>query len=165
MKLYHGSNVDIDTIDLKKCRPNKDFGCGFYLTDIYEQAQKMALRVSRLYGGNPTVNCFEVDIDKLFASGLSIRKFDEANKEWAFFVMNNRGKSDADTLTDSNFDNRFDVVIGPVANDDMAMLFRQFESGFITEEILVKEMKYKQMTSQYSFHTQKAITFLRKVCL
>lgn len=34
MILYHGSNVAIDKIDLAKCRPYKDFGKGFYLTDI-----------------------------------------------------------------------------------------------------------------------------------
>lgn len=33
MILYHGSNIAIDVIDLSKCRPNKDFGQGFYLTD------------------------------------------------------------------------------------------------------------------------------------
>ena len=36
MILYHGSNLEIDVIDLNKCRPNKDFGKGFYLTDIPE---------------------------------------------------------------------------------------------------------------------------------
>lgn len=34
MKLYHGTNVEFDRILLSKCRPNKDFGRGFYLTDI-----------------------------------------------------------------------------------------------------------------------------------
>ena len=46
MILYHDSNVDIKTIDLSKCSPNKDFGRGFYLTTIKEQAQRMALRVA-----------------------------------------------------------------------------------------------------------------------
>ena len=32
MKLYHGSNVSIDTIDLKRGRRGKDFGQGFYLS-------------------------------------------------------------------------------------------------------------------------------------
>ena len=35
--LYHGLNVTIDAIKLDKCSPNKDFGRGFYLTDIEEQ--------------------------------------------------------------------------------------------------------------------------------
>ena len=32
MKLFHGSNIEIDEVDLAKCMPNKDFGCGFYTT-------------------------------------------------------------------------------------------------------------------------------------
>ena len=32
-----------------QCRLYKDFGQGFYLTDIEEQAQKMAIRVARIY--------------------------------------------------------------------------------------------------------------------
>ncbi|MDR1158105.1 MAG: DUF3990 domain-containing protein [Oscillospiraceae bacterium] len=38
MILYHGSNMKVSKVDLLKCRPYKDFGCGFYLTDIEEQA-------------------------------------------------------------------------------------------------------------------------------
>ena len=40
MKLYHGSNTEINSIELSKCRPYKDFGRGFYLTTLPEQAQK-----------------------------------------------------------------------------------------------------------------------------
>jgi hypothetical protein len=46
MILYHGSNVKIIDIDLSKARPFKDFGRGFYLTEIKEQAQRMAIRVT-----------------------------------------------------------------------------------------------------------------------
>ena len=61
MILYHGTNCSIDKIDLDKCRPYKDFGKGFYLTTIREQAEKMAHRVARIYGGEPTVNVYEFD--------------------------------------------------------------------------------------------------------
>lgn len=44
MKLYHGTNQDIEAIDLSLCMPNKDFGRGFYLTDIRKQAEYMAIR-------------------------------------------------------------------------------------------------------------------------
>lgn len=50
MRLYHGSNIVIDSINLAMCRPYKDFGKGFYLTDIKEQAENMAVRVSKIYG-------------------------------------------------------------------------------------------------------------------
>ena len=64
---------------------------------------------------------------------------------------------------DNNFDNRYDIVFGPIANDDLALLFRQFTDGLISVETLVKEMKYKKLTNQYSFHTEKAISLLKKV--
>jgi len=53
MILYHGSNTQIKHIDVNMCRPYKDFGQGFYLTTIKNQAIKMAKRVSRIYGGTP----------------------------------------------------------------------------------------------------------------
>ena len=40
MRLYYGSNIVIDNINLAMCRPYKDFGRGFYLTDIEEEAKK-----------------------------------------------------------------------------------------------------------------------------
>ena len=163
MILYHGSNLEIDVIDLNKCRPNKDFGKGFYLTDIPEQAMRMARRVSLIYGGNPIVTCFEADLDKLMNSNLSIRKFDQPDIEWATFVMNNRsGKKPDANSPECNLVNQYDIVIGPVANDDMALLFRQFEEGFIDIGILTREMTYKKLTNQYSFHTQRAVALLKK---
>ncbi|MBQ9274757.1 MAG: DUF3990 domain-containing protein [Succinivibrio sp.] len=59
MLLYHGSNTDIKDINLAMCRPYKDFGQGFYLTVLKEQAQKMATRVAGIYGGVPVLNIYE----------------------------------------------------------------------------------------------------------
>ena len=42
MKLYHGTNIDFEKIDIAKSKPNKDFGRGFYLSADYKQAQNMA---------------------------------------------------------------------------------------------------------------------------
>ena len=41
MRLFHGSNMEIDEVDLSKCLPNKDFGCGFYTTLLEEQAWRI----------------------------------------------------------------------------------------------------------------------------
>ena len=49
MKLYHGSNVSIETIDLKRGRKGKDFGQGFYLSADRNQAQMMAERTVELF--------------------------------------------------------------------------------------------------------------------
>ena len=163
MILYHGSNLEIDQIDLAKCRPYKDFGQGFYLTDLQDQSMRMAERVARIYGGEPVVTFFEADVDAMIKSDLSVRVFNNPDISWATFVMNNRSHTyTAKNSNECNLENQYDLVIGPVANDDMALLFRQFEEGYISIEILTREMTFKQLTKQYSFHTPRAILYLRK---
>ena len=143
----------------------KDFGKGFYLTDIKEQAEKMAVRVSKIYGGSPVVNIFEIQDDFRKIESLKIKDFGlETTEEWAKFVMNNRNRTFTnlkDTLC--NKDNKYDIVIGPVVDDNMALLFRQYENEIIDFETLLKGMIYKKTSSQYSFHTEKSIKLLRKV--
>ena len=165
MKLYHGSNVVIESINLAMCRPYKDFGKGFYLTDIEEQAKQMAKRVSRIYGGSPVVNIFEIQDDFRKMSDIKIMDFGiQTTEEWAKFVMSNRNRAFTDEVnTLCNRDNKYDIVIGPVADDNMALLFRQYENEIIDFETLLKGMIYKKTSSQYSFHTEKVIRLLRKV--
>ena len=52
--------------------------------------------------------------------------------------------------------------MGPIANDDLALLFRQFSDGLITVETLTREMELKKLTNQYSFHSEKALSYLIK---
>ena len=42
MKLYHGTNADIETIDLSQGLRHKDFGQGFYATPDKTTAIRMA---------------------------------------------------------------------------------------------------------------------------
>ena len=164
MQLYHGSNTNIINIQLSICRPYKDFGRGFYLTDIKEQAQNMAKRVVKLYGGVPFVNVYEFDETFLDDSALNIKQFERfPTEEWAEFIMNNRNRqfNDPSNIL-CNHDNKYDIVIGPVANDDISALFRQFTDGLISKQILVQNLTYRELTSQYSFHTEKAIRLLNK---
>ena len=51
INLFHGTNVSFDTIELSRCRPYKDFGKGFYLTDIRSQAEEMAIRRTNISRG------------------------------------------------------------------------------------------------------------------
>ena len=57
----------------------------------------------------------------------------------------------------------YDIVIGPVADDAMALLFRHFNDGLIDAEMLLHGLKYKQVSSQYLFHTEEAIKLLHKL--
>jgi len=163
MLLYHGSNQDIDSIDLSQCKPFKDFGRGFYLTTIEDQAGFMAKRTARIFGGSPYVSIYEFDEKSLLSEEFSVKVFPEPSAEWALFVLNNRNRNFVDKSdSNSNHDNKYDIVTGPVANDDIALLFRSFTSKYIDIDALVKGMKYKKLSNQYSFHTEKATKFLLK---
>ena len=119
MRLYHGSNTDIKVINLDMCRPYKDFGKGFYLTEMREQAEKMAKRVARIYGGSPIVNVYDIEDSFIKMEELMIKNFGvETSSEWARFVRNNRNKKFTDySDPECIFDNKYDIVIGPVADE------------------------------------------------
>jgi len=162
MILYHGSNVKIAEVDLSKCRPFKDFGRGFYVTDLQSQAYHMAKRVARLYGGSPVVMRFTLGNDIYSDTSMRILSFVKPSRDWALFVINNRDRSFADFgSTLCNQDNKYDMVFGPVANDDIAYLFRTFRSGLIDIDALLRGLEYKKLTNQYSFHTQRALAYLK----
>jgi hypothetical protein len=164
MILYHGSNIKIVNIDLSKARPFKDFGRGFYLTEIKEQAERMAIRVADRFGGSPCVSAFELS-EKIFDDKvLSILKFESPSKDWALFVMNNREKSFSDVENRLyNGDNKYDIVIGAVANDDLVGTFDLFRDGFMSIDDVVKQITYKNLTNQFSFHSEKAIAYIKAV--
>lgn len=61
MKLYHGSNIEIEKIDLYKSKPCKDFGRRFYLSDNQIQAEELARFRALTVGGNPAITIFEFD--------------------------------------------------------------------------------------------------------
>lgn len=157
MILYHGSNTAIERIDLEKCRPYKDFGKGFYLTDIRLQAERMAARTSKMFKGEPTLTSFEFNLDEAAEKGLKIKIFDNPDEEWARFVMANRDINVPHPCHD------YDIIIGPVADDTIARLLRMFTENFISEEQLVKELTFSQVTSQYFFHTEAAVKMLKKL--
>ena len=97
MRLFHGSNMEIAKVDLSKCMPNKDFGCGFYTTLLEEQAWRMAQRRARIDGGRPTVTVYEVPDDLAERSDLNCRIFDDKPTiEWAIFIKNNRDRKFTD---------------------------------------------------------------------
>lgn len=91
IELYHGSNLFIDKIDFTKCKPYKDFGQGFYLTDIFPQAMEMAIKRTRIVGsGSPVVTKFLFDEKLLIDGSLKVLTFDSPSIEWAKFILANR---------------------------------------------------------------------------
>ena len=159
MRLYHGSNMAFRDVDHSVCRPNKDFGQGFYLAPDRIAAERMAKRTVRRFGGKAYLMTYEFDEAALV--DVPVKRFPQPSEEWAMFVMANRRPQVA--ATDHNRDNRYGMVVGLVANDDLALLFRQFTLGLVTVEMLVREMHFKQLTIQYSFHTPLAVSALKFV--
>ena len=138
--LYHGSNVTIDTIKLDKCSPNKDFGRGFYLTDIEEQAIQMASRRVRISGkGEPVVSAYIFDENLLDDAGLRVKIFDAPSEEWALFVLGNR------EAANTGYYHGYDVVIGPVADDGVAFQLERYVRRLISLETLVEELTYRKL--------------------
>ena len=74
MKLYHGTNIDFSTIDLAKSNKYKDFWQGFYLTDIRSQAEELAAKKSRLFGGYPVIQEYAFDESILDNNELKVLK-------------------------------------------------------------------------------------------
>jgi hypothetical protein len=164
MILFHGSNLEIDQIDLNFCRPYKDFGKGFYTTELEEQANDMAKRTIRIFGGKPCVTKFLIEDKEFENCNISRKIFDAPTNEWALFIINNRNRNFTDiTSSECNLDSKYGIVKGPVANDDIRLLFDLFEDEIITIEELTKRLKYKKLTNQISFHTNDAIKLLKKI--
>lgn len=159
MKLYHGSNVDIKEIDLKLSKKGKDFGQGFYLNPNEQQAIDMAIRTTRrMMKGEATLNTFLFDERILHNEGeLSVKVFNDYTIEWANFVLANRNN-----LADTPI-HKYDIVIGPIANDTVGLQMQRFIQGYISIERMIEELRFKKVAIQYYFGTERAIKLLKKI--
>ena len=156
MKMYHGTNVDFDTINLEKSNKYKDFGQGFYLTDIRSQAEQLAAKKAKLFGGYPIIQEYEFNEELLDNGELNVLKFENPCKEWAEFIFKNRNR-------DLNFTHDYDVVIGPIANHGLAYLLGRYEEGTLTIDDLSRELTYKELNSQFFFGTSKSLQYLKRL--
>lgn len=157
MRLYHGSNVDFDDIDLTKSKPGKDFGRGFYLSADKAQAESMAaVKVEQSEAGAQTVMAYDVDDDAM--AELKVLRFGDYSEEWARFVLLNRNNNSSVPAHD------YDIVIGPIADDRVGVQLWKYESKTIDLPTLVNRLRYmKGVTMQYFFGTERAIKLLRRV--
>ena len=157
MILYHGSNVEVNTIDLTKSKRYKDFGQAFYLSAEREQAQKMAEAKVVQFGGEESISMFEFDESNLSSNALNVRVFTEYSKEWAEFVFTNRDEN-------QTFVHPYDIVYGPIADDYIGLQIRDFKRNNISFEQFLHNIKYhKGATFQYAFCTQKGIDLLTHI--
>lgn len=151
MKLYHGSTVIVKSPDIQSGRKATDFGKGFYTTTNFEQAKKWAiLKKNREQGEKAVVSVYEVP-DDILNREFSVLWFESATKDWLEFVVNNRkGKGK----------NRYDLIMGPVANDQLYATIRLYEQGVITADAAIEMLKTHKLFNQLSFHTEEVCSQL-----
>ena len=155
MILYHGSNTEIEVVDLEKSKPFKDFGRGFYLSDDEAQAMEMARFRASILGGFPIITVFEFREIEIASSVLKIKKFDSYSDEWLDFIIANREGQEVE---------RYDFVYGPIADDKVGFQLRRYKDEVIDKSQLLEKLKYmKGITFQYFFGSEEALSYLRKL--
>ena len=84
MIVYHGSSVVVEHPDVLHSYHPLDFGKGFYVTTVYEQAERWARRKASLFGTDTAiVNRYQLSDDR---SGFRLKTFDDDLVEWIDFV-------------------------------------------------------------------------------
>ena len=157
MILYHGTNADIESIDLTKGLRYKDFGKGFYLTPNRETACRMAQKRARLFGGTATLITYELD-DSALQSDLKVRVFPEkASVEWLLFVDANRDRKSQQPVHD------YDIVVGPIADDGVVLQLTNYREGIYSPEEAARLLQDRYLDQQYYFGTERALNYLHKI--
>lgn len=157
MKLYHGSNMEIERIDLQMSRPNKDFGQGFYLTADRAQALRMGEQKVRQNGGRPVVNVYEFDEKYLNDERLKVKTFDAYTEEWARFILANRDRRTQERV------HEYDIIVGPIADDQVGLQLFRYMRHYIDLRTLIENLKFVRLTIQYYFGTERAVQLLKKL--
>lgn len=148
IKLYHGSTVAVRKPSLRPGRPNADFGKGFYTTSVKEQAVRWAhIRQERENAPRAVVSVYEFDESLLDNADWNIRRFTGADEPWLLFVTDCR----------KSRPHAYDIVQGPVANDKVFTTVNLFESGVLSAEAAILQLKAYKTYDQLSFHTPRVI--------
>jgi hypothetical protein len=148
--LYHGSYIEIEKPDLSKSRSCTDFGKGFYLTPIKEQAMSWSQRFLS-ERGSAVVSRYEFlpKPDDRLSDDVRIFEFDTHNLDWLNFITAYRlGKA---------LDTEWDLVIGGVANDKVFNTLQLYFDELISADEAIGRLRYSKPNYQYCFKRQSVI--------
>ena len=148
--LYHGSFLEIAQPDLVHSRPNVDFGSGFYVTPLYEQAAKWCGKFKRR-GKDGIISKYEYDESR--EAELKVLKFDAYSEEWLDFIVDCRRGIRHD----------YDIVEGPMADDTIWNFIEDFVKGEISRAAFWELVKFKHPTHQIVFCSQKALDCIKYI--
>lgn len=151
MTLFHGSYVSVKAPLVRLGRKKVDFGQGFYLTKLRQQAVSWARTIAERKGRNamPTVSIFKFDFDAVESDGYRIKVFESYNLEWLEYVVDCRrgGKKQF----------QYDIVEGGVANDNVIDTVEDYENGIITAEQALGQLRYKEVNHQICILNQEIV--------
>ncbi len=148
MILYHGSFLEITEPALVHSRSNVDFGRGFYVTPLYEQAVKWCGKFKRR-GRDGVISRYV--FDEICEDELKVLKFDSYSEDWLEFILNCRREKDT---TD------YDLIVGGVANDRVFNTVELYFDGLIDKKEAINRLRYEKPNLQICFRTEKALRHL-----
>ncbi len=146
--VFHGSIIEVRMPLVALERPNLDFGQGFYVTDLREQAERWAMRIATRRLEKPMLNIYEFDMDAA-KRDYHYLKFDSYDKAWLdFIVANRKGKM---------LWKDYDVVEGGVANDNVIDTVEDYIRGRMSAEAALVELSKHQPNNQFCILNQEII--------
>lgn len=147
--VFHGGTQVIETPICKFGRQNLDFGQGFYVTNIREQAQSWANTTARNRKGTPIINRYKMDKDAVLAN-YRCKVFAAYDREWLEFIVANRqGLNEA---------KNYDYVEGGVANDRVVDTVNLYIAGLMDIKTALGELSKHQPNNQMCILNQEIIT-------
>lgn len=144
VELYHTSNIEIVTPDVFHSRRNLDFGKGFYLTPIRQQAINYGKRF-QIYGEQPILNIYFFDFEE---TEFEYKVFKAYNEEWLDFVTKCRRGEDSF---------KYELVEGGIANDRVFDTVDLYFSGNITKQQALERLAFVEPNWQICIRSQKVI--------
>ncbi len=142
-KIFHGSNVEVACPRILQNGFYKDFGYGFYCTNMERQAKRWAMTRR----GATVVNRYIYTPDE----ELNIQRFSEMSDKWLDFVVSCR----------SGIEHQYDIVEGPMADDQIWNFVENFLSGKIPRSAFWEIVKFNHPTHQIVFCTERALKTLK----
>jgi len=152
MILYHGGTDIVEKPIIKPLSAGRDFGMGFYCTDIRNQAEKWAERQGHIRKQKSVLNLYEFDIDYA-QQNLIFKAFKEYSQEWLELVVNCRKSP--------QYIHGFDIVYGKIANDDVGETVQAVLDGLMPFDFALQKLVFIPSNNQYCFCTDKSCSFLK----
>lgn len=147
--LYHGSYVSVPAPLTGVGRRELDFGPGFYVTNLREQAERWALRVCVIRAANtPLLSTYEFDESKL-SIGVRRLRLEHYDKEWLDFIVSSRRGEEP--WKD------YDIIEGGVANDQVIDTVEDYFAGRITAEQAIGQLRFAKPTHQMCISRQTIV--------